>query len=156
MFFLNINGPTEEFLYQYRGLAVLCWCAVKTGQYRVVSVKFLPRVSTPLLTRDLLTRDIDIGIILPSVRLSVSHAPVLNLNGLTRHRTFFSTWQIALVSPLVFPAVNTFAKFPQSHPLRGVEYRWLYKFRDFQPISGCMWKTIQDRGPHHGTAICKV
>jgi len=46
---------------------------------------FLSRVITALLTRD-----IDIAIL--SVRPSVRHVPVLYLNGLTYHHTFFSLW----------------------------------------------------------------
>jgi len=34
---------------------------------------------------------------------------------------------------------------PWGHPYGGVEYKWVYKFPDLRPISGCMWAMIQYR-----------
>jgi len=54
---------------------------------------------------------------------------------------------------LVHPVLNISAKYRRNHALRG---RWIqvgYKFRDFRPISGYMWETIQDRASYYGTVI---
>jgi len=48
---------------------------------------------------------------------------------------------------LVFPVPNIFAKFWRGHPppAGALNTGWVYKFRDFRPIPGYMWETVQDR-----------
>jgi len=84
----------------------------------------------------------------PSVRMSVCHAPVLYGNSLTRHHTFFSYG-----SPII-PGTKRLCKIPTGSPLRGtLNTGGIYKFRDFRPISGYMWETIEDRAIYYGTVI---
>jgi len=85
----------------------------------------------------MLVRDIDIGI------LSILHAPVLYQSGLTYHHTFFSLWYPHHSS---FPGTNILANSDEIYiptcinaPYGGIEYRWVYKFRDF-PVCGKRYK----------------
>ena len=81
--------------------------------------QFLPRISILLLTRD-----IDIL----SVRPSVRKAPVLDENGLT-YRQFFSPYRSPII--LVLPASNIFTKFRRVTPCEGTKYRWGIKISRF-------------------------
>jgi len=76
----------------------------------------------------------------PSVRLSACHMLVLYQNGWTCCHAFFTTIHSSFV------CIKIFAKFRRGHPRYGAaKQRWVWKCRNFQPITCYISETVEDR-----------
>jgi len=76
---------------------------------------------------NILTRDSKF--VCPSVCLSVRYVPVLDENGLTYCRSFFSPYGSPIT--LVSSALNACTNIRRGHPCEGAKYRWGIKISRF-------------------------
>jgi len=117
---------------------------------------FYGNVLLSCVSTGMLTCSIDIGIVSvclsvhpsvtlqyclhPSIRLSRCSIVSKQLVKIIMH----SLAHCSLVT-LIFSILNIFVKFRRGHLYGRIEYSVAYKFCDFQPTSGSIWETIQDR-----------